>query len=48
MFLQFFRAAPLLVFPLVVPINLDMLFGMFGGLFYAFGLYQHLGFDLPW
>lgn len=40
---QFVRATPLLVFPLVMPINVDLLFAMFGAWFYGYGVYLHSG-----
>lgn len=45
---QFVRASPLLWLPMLIPINMDMLLVLFGALFYAFGLYQHWGFELSW
>jgi lathosterol oxidase len=43
---QFFRAAPLFVLPLCIPINLDMIFTMFSVLFYMNGLMQHSGHEI--
>ena len=40
---QFFRAAPLLFFPMIFPVNIEMLFTMFSVLFYFNGLIQHSG-----
>lgn len=40
---QFVRALPLLVFPLVMPTNMDMLFGTYAVFFYAYGVYLHSG-----
>jgi lathosterol oxidase len=45
---QFFRAAPLFVLPLLLPINIDMIFTMFSLIFYINGLVQHSGFEIPW
>jgi lathosterol oxidase len=45
---QLFRASPLLVFPLIAPVNIDMLFVLFAGLFYCYGTYIHSGFELSW
>jgi len=45
---QFARALPLLVLPLVIPINIDMLFGIFLVMFYAYGVYLHWGYELSW
>jgi lathosterol oxidase len=44
---QLFRAAPLVVLPLMIPINLDMIFSMFSLVFYLNGLIQHSGFEIP-
>jgi lathosterol oxidase len=44
---QFIRALPLLLFPLLLPINIDLVFGVFGVFFYAYGVYLHSGFELP-
>ena len=40
---QFMRALPLLIFPMVMPTNMDMLFTMYGGFFYMYGIYLHWG-----
>jgi len=40
---QFVRAAPLLVFPLFFPINMDLMFFQFGLFFYGYGVYLHWG-----
>jgi len=45
---QFARALPLLLFPLVMPVNMDMLFLMYGVFFYGYGVYLHCGYELPW
>ena len=45
---QFVRASPLLWLPILLPVNMDMLLVLFGVVFYAFGLYQHWGFELSW
>lgn len=45
---QFFRALPLLVFPLLMPINIDLVFGVFGVFFYAYGVFIHCGFEPAW
>ena len=44
---QFMRSLPLLVFPLVIPINMDMMFIMYSVIFYGYGTYLHTGFELP-
>lgn len=45
---QFARALPMLLFPLVMPVNIDMLFFTFALFFYAYGVYLHWGHELPW
>jgi lathosterol oxidase len=40
---QFVRAAPLLIFPLFFPINIDLMFFQFGLFFYGYGVYLHWG-----
>jgi lathosterol oxidase len=45
---QLFRAAPLFLLPLALPINLDMIFTMFSVLFYMNGLIQHSGYEIKW
>jgi lathosterol oxidase len=45
---QFFRALPLVVFPLVMPTNLDILYFTFTILFYGTGVYHHSGYELRW
>jgi Delta7-sterol 5-desaturase len=45
---QFFRAAPILFFPLLFPVHLEMIFFMYSILFYINGLIQHSGYDLPY
>ena len=42
---QFLRATPLLLFPLVAPINIDVLFLQFGLQFYGYGVYLHWGYE---
>jgi lathosterol oxidase len=45
---QFVRALPLLLFPLVMPVNIDLVFGVFGVFFYAYGVFLHCGFEPDW
>jgi len=40
---QFLRAAPLLFFPIIMPINIDLMFAQFTIFFYAYGVYLHSG-----
>jgi lathosterol oxidase len=42
---QFVRSAPLLIFPLLVPINIDILFGTFAVFFYGYGTVLHWGYE---
>lgn len=43
---QFVRSAPLLLFPLVMPMNIDLLFGVFAVFFYGYGVLLHLGHEV--
>ena len=43
---QFFRAAPLLFFPMLMPVNMDMIFTLYSVVFYFNGLIQHSGHEL--
>jgi len=45
---QFMRASPLLLFPLIMPTNLDILILVFTLLFYGTGTYHHCGHEVPW
>jgi lathosterol oxidase len=45
---QLFRASPLLLFPLLFPVNMDMLFFTYGVCFYIYGVYLHWGYELNW
>ena len=45
---QFMRALPMLLFPLVMPVNIDLLFFTFALFFYGYGVYLHWGYELPW
>ena len=45
---QFARALPMLIFPLLIPINIDLLFFTFAVFFYAYGVYLHCGYELGW
>jgi len=45
---QFFRASPLLLFPLVAPINIDLMFFEYLIFFYVYGCYLHWGYELDW
>lgn len=45
---QFMRALPLLVFPMLIPINMDMLFATYSVFFYVYGIYLHWGHELEW
>jgi len=45
---QFFRALPLLLFPMLYPINMDVMFFTYGLFFYAYGVYLHWGYESDW
>jgi len=45
---QFARSLPLVLFPLLMPCNLDVLFGVFMLLFYGTGVYHHCGYEVRW
>ena len=40
---QFMRALPMLFFPMLIPMNMDMLFVTYGMFFYTYGVYLHWG-----
>jgi len=42
---QLMRSTPLLVIPLMFPINMDILFLQFGLFFYCYGVYLHCGYE---
>ncbi|EGG19309.1 hypothetical protein DFA_02096 [Cavenderia fasciculata] len=42
---QLVRSAPLLIFPMIVPINMDMMFAQFAIFFYGYGSYLHWGYE---
>jgi lathosterol oxidase len=44
---QFMRSLPLLVFPLIAPVNLDLIFAEFAVFFYLWGTCLHLGYEPP-
>lgn len=45
---QFIRSAPLLLIPMAMPINMDLLFLTYGAFFYGYGVYLHWGYELAW
>lgn len=45
---QLIRSSPMLVFPMLLPINMDLLFLTYGAFFYGYGVYLHWGYELPW
>jgi len=45
---QFARALPLLLIPLAIPMNMDLLFFEFTAFFYLYGTYLHWGFEFEW
>lgn len=44
---QFMRSLPLLVIPMLIPVNMDVLFMQFGMMFYVYGVYLHWGYEHP-
>lgn len=44
---QFIRSLPMVILPIMMPINIDLLFGIFGTLFYGYGVYLHWGYESP-
>jgi lathosterol oxidase len=44
---QFIRSMPMVILPMMMPINIDLLFGIFGTLFYGYGVYLHWGYESP-
>jgi len=42
---QLLRSVPLLVIPLIMPVNMDLLFFTYGAFFYGYGVYLHWGFE---
>jgi lathosterol oxidase len=44
---QLVRASPLVIVPLLVPANQDLLFFQFAVMFYLYGTYLHWGFESP-
>lgn len=45
---QFVRAGPLCLIPMMMPTNMDLLFGIYAIFFYSYGIYLHWGFELEW
>lgn len=45
---QFFRASLLLILPLIMPINMDIMFFTYAGFFYLYGIYLHWGYESNW
>ena len=44
---QFMRSLPLLVIPMLIAVNMDMLFLQYGMMFYVYGVYLHWGYEHP-
>lgn len=42
---QFIRSMPMVMLPMITPINIELLFLIFGTLFYGYGVYLHWGFE---
>lgn len=45
---QFIRSAPLLFIPMLIPVNMDMMYLTYGAFFYGYGVYLHWGYELAW
>jgi len=45
---QLIRSAPMLFVPMLIPINMDLLFLTYGAFFYGYGVYLHWGHELRW
>jgi len=45
---QFVRSSPMLIFPLLAPVNIDLMFLQFAIFFYAYGTYLHWGYEFSW
>lgn len=45
---QLVRSMPMVIFPLVMPMNMDLLFFTFAIFFYGYGAYLHWGYELAW
>ncbi|CAE8635607.1 unnamed protein product, partial [Polarella glacialis] len=44
---QLVRSAPMLL-SVVVPVNMDVMFGLFTCFFYGYGVYLHCGYEMDW
>lgn len=42
---QLVRASPLLIFPMLMPVNMDMMFFVYAMFFYVYGVYLHWGYE---
>jgi lathosterol oxidase len=45
---QLVRSLPMVLFPLLMPVNMDLLFFTFAVFFYGYGAYLHWGYELEW
>jgi lathosterol oxidase len=45
---QFARALPLVIFPLVMKINMELMFFIYSVFFYVYGVYLHFGHEFDW
>jgi len=43
---QFVRSTPLCLLPMIMPINIDLMFGVYVIFFYGYGVYLHWGYEL--
>jgi Delta7-sterol 5-desaturase len=42
---QFIRTMPLVILPMALPINMDLMFAVFAVFFYGYGVYLHWGYE---
>jgi sterol desaturase/sphingolipid hydroxylase (fatty acid hydroxylase superfamily) len=45
---QLIRSMPLLLIPMLMPVNMDMMYLTYGAFFYGYGVYLHWGYELSW
>lgn len=45
---QFIRTLPIIMLPMMMHTNIDLLFGVYSVLFYGYGVYLHLGYEIKY
>jgi lathosterol oxidase len=45
---MFMRSLPMFLIPVLIPINMDVLFATFAVFFYGYGTFIHWGYEAPW